>query len=794
MAGFNPITEGCGGTLVNEAGTGTLVASPSTVTFGSVPIGQTAGTTVSLLNQGSAPVQIAQVNLSGQPFSLVAPGNLPVTVAAGGTYSLNLQFNPAAPGAATGQLTLASDSSTKHLPVITLRGTGTAGIGSAALSGLYCSSGAMTGSGTEACTLTLTAAAPGGGLVVNLSSSSSAVTVPSTVTVPANATSAEFTATVSSVATTQAVTITASAGTVLKNFTLELSAAILALSLNATSVAFGDVVVSTSATQSVTLTSSGTVPVTLTGASLTGTGFTLSGPTFPVTLNLGQTAVLEVGFNPIAPGLASGQLRIISNSSSGATAVIGLTGTGMEPSQVVDVAVTPATVSVTTSGTQQFAASVTGTSNTDVTWTVSGVGCSGATCGTISSTGLYKAPATSPAATMVTSTATSVSDPSKSASAIIEVLQPPSIQVPAPTVSLLPAIFAPGITVGLADTNLAAVICYTTDGTNPALSPAGACDIGTMAYSEPIALTATTTITAIAVLPGTNEISNSVSATYTIQAGSNNIKSDQSLTLGGAQTAITTAGATTTSLVRAQSGGQTLWQLLPNPWGASTLYSGNTSVAYSGTGTITTTVAMGNLPNAAVNGYPLVFYGGDVWGDHIGDDTVVFPALLSQMGSLLVNVNYALNNTGAPANQDIAFDEWLIPSSTFSGGMPGAVEVIVCPYYKFSDGPLGPLVGTFTDTVLFDGVITSLQFNEYLAGHGAGAHVLFAPTTTQLHSAGLQLNLLNFLQQGASLSGVSGWYVAGFDYGTEYGESSTASYTLTTTKLGISQMLRPASN
>lgn len=72
--------------------------------------------------------------------------------------------------------------------------------------------------------------------------------------------------------------------------------------------------------------------------------------------------------------------------------------------------------------------------------------------------------------------------------------------------------------------------------------------------------------------------------------------------------------------------------------------------------------------------------------------------------------------------------------------------------------------------------------------------VLFAPSTTQLPSANLQLNLLDFLRQGDMLAGVPGSYVAGFNYGTEYGNSSTESYTLTTTKLGLSQMLRPASD
>jgi hypothetical protein len=215
--------------------------------------------------------------------------------------------------------------------------------------------------------------------------------------------------------------VTASAGSVIKNFTLQLNAAILALSINATSMAFGDVVVNTPATQSVTLTSTGTAPVTISEATLTGAGFTLPGAEFPATLNPNQETTLNIEFDPTAVGATTGQLTIISNSSTNATAAIGLTGTG---TAAVAVAVTPASVSTTVGTTQQFAASVTGTSNTAVTWTESGTGCSGATCGTISSTGLYTAPATARSPATVTITATSVSDPTKSASAAVTIVPP----------------------------------------------------------------------------------------------------------------------------------------------------------------------------------------------------------------------------------------------------------------------------------------------------------------------------------------------------------------------------------
>src|SRR4029077_5802608 len=66
---------------------------------------------------------------------------------------------------------------------------------------------------------------------------------------------------------------------------------------------------------------------------------------------------------------------------------------------------------------QQFVGIVTGTLNTAVTWSVNGVGCTGAACGIISVSGLYTSPSSVPSPAIVTVKATSVADPTKSASA-----------------------------------------------------------------------------------------------------------------------------------------------------------------------------------------------------------------------------------------------------------------------------------------------------------------------------------------------------------------------------------------
>ena len=100
------------------------------------------------------------------------------------------------------------------------------------------------------------------------------------------------------------------------------------LTLSAGSLTFGDVTVNTASTQPLTLTSTGTAPVTINSATTGGTVFTVSGATFPVTLNPGQSVTLNVQFEPTATGAASDQLTIQSDSSTNGTAVVNLGGTG----------------------------------------------------------------------------------------------------------------------------------------------------------------------------------------------------------------------------------------------------------------------------------------------------------------------------------------------------------------------------------------------------------------------------------------------------------------------------------
>src|SRR5207248_3161831 len=101
---------------------------------------------------------------------------------------------------------------------------------------------------------------------------------------------------------------------------------------------------------------------------------------------------------------------------------------------IVSVSISPGNSTMQVGFMQQFTATVTGSTNTAVTWLVNGTAGGNLTVGTISSTGLYTAPAVVPSPSSVTVSAQSVADTSKSASASVSITATP----PPVTVSISP--------------------------------------------------------------------------------------------------------------------------------------------------------------------------------------------------------------------------------------------------------------------------------------------------------------------------------------------------------------------
>jgi hypothetical protein len=115
----------------------------------------------------------------------------------------------------------------------------------------------------------------------------------------------------------------------------------------------------------------------------------------------------------------------------------------VQPAPAITVALTPASATVQTGQSQSFTATISNdTQNKGVTWTLSGQGCSGSTCGAISgasgATIMYGAPAAAPTPPTVTLTATSVTDGTKSSTATITI-SAPAAPPPAIVVAVTPS-------------------------------------------------------------------------------------------------------------------------------------------------------------------------------------------------------------------------------------------------------------------------------------------------------------------------------------------------------------------
>lgn len=96
-------------------------------------------------------------------------------------------------------------------------------------------------------------------------------------------------------------------------------------------------------------------------------------------------------------------------------------GSSTPPPPPITVTVTPASATVSPGATKQFMDTVTGTTNTAVTWQVNGVAGGNATVGTITTAGLYTAPSTIPNPATVTVTAVAAANAADSGSASVTV-------------------------------------------------------------------------------------------------------------------------------------------------------------------------------------------------------------------------------------------------------------------------------------------------------------------------------------------------------------------------------------
>ena len=143
------------------------------------------------------------------------------------------------------------------------------------------------------------------------------------------------------------------------------------------SVSFGNVVVGTKNTQTITLKNAGTANLSVSQATVSGSGFATSGLTLPLTLTPGQSTNFNVAFAPAGAGSVTGSVSLVSNAPGSPTA-IPLSGSGVAATLQLSASPTSLSfgnVSVGSSITQSVTLTNTGNSSVSISqMNVSGAG------------------------------------------------------------------------------------------------------------------------------------------------------------------------------------------------------------------------------------------------------------------------------------------------------------------------------------------------------------------------------------------------------------------------------------
>jgi HYDIN/CFA65/VesB family protein/centrosomal CEP192-like protein/Ig-like domain-containing protein/immunoglobulin I-set domain protein len=148
------------------------------------------------------------------------------------------------------------------------------------------------------------------------------------------------------------------------------------LAASPTTLNFGSVTVGSTSNQSLTVTNSGTVSVTISQVTASGTGFSIGGVPLPLTLAAGNSATFTASFAPATMGSATGSVSMASSQLS-SPATIAMTGTGMGTSAAITSQ--PANQAVLVGQTATFSVGTSGTAPLSYQWQKNGAAISGAT-------------------------------------------------------------------------------------------------------------------------------------------------------------------------------------------------------------------------------------------------------------------------------------------------------------------------------------------------------------------------------------------------------------------------------
>jgi hypothetical protein len=299
-----------------------ISVSPASISFGSLIAGQSKSQSVTITNTGTADLKISQMTATGTGMT-VSGITTPLTIPASQSSTFNVKFAPQTAGASSGSISLTSNASSSAM-VIGMSGTGLAATSTLSLNPASLSFGNVNvgSSANQAVTVTNTGNSSATISQIGVTGSGLSLTGASTPLTLAPAQSAMFTVVFSpstTAATTGSVSVVSQSGT--SQVSVTGSGAQAALSLSQNAVTFNNVTTGTSNSQPLQISNTGNATLTVSQASATGSGFSISGLALPASIASRQTASFTVVFAPQSAGSVTGTLSLVSNASSSPSTV-----------------------------------------------------------------------------------------------------------------------------------------------------------------------------------------------------------------------------------------------------------------------------------------------------------------------------------------------------------------------------------------------------------------------------------------------------------------------------------------
>src|SRR3989449_259826 len=360
-----------------------LWVNPTSASFGNVGLGIHSAHNVTLPNPGPASVTVYRAYASGSGFSMTGL-RFPLKLGPGQKTTFSVVFAPVSTVSVTGSVSLVSNA--LHSPTtIALSGTGvqplqpqlsvippSASFVNMAVVNRNTYASTLTNSGSASVTVSQ-AHVSGSGLSVG------GLSLPFFLMMRRQPRSTLFPSTTLFRSVTGSVSLVSNA--INSPTTIALSGTGVQplqpqISVTPPSASFGDVAVGTRNSHTITLINSGTANVTISQATPSGNGFSMTGLTVPLTLSAGQRTSFNAAFAPASAGSVTGSLSLVSDAPN-SPSTIALSGAGVTSTFLLTASPTSLSFGNVTVGSKSAPQTVTLTNSGNSSVSISQINVSG---------------------------------------------------------------------------------------------------------------------------------------------------------------------------------------------------------------------------------------------------------------------------------------------------------------------------------------------------------------------------------------------------------------------------------